>query len=352
MSGTGAGQPGVNAVPALTVITPCLNEHDAIEAFLQSVLSQQDVTGGYEVIIADGGSSDGTRAILEACATRDSRVRIIDNPAGTVSPGLNAAVRAAMADVIVRMDVHSEYAPDYLRQCLATLAATGAASVGGPARTRAKTRFQRANALAYHSPFSVGSARFHDVNYEGPVDTVTYGCWRRQTLLTIGLFDEQLVRNQDDELSLRLTRTGGLIWQTPAIRSWYTPRSTARSLFKQYFQYGYWKVYVIRKHRLPASWRHLAPIFALVAMAICVAGGMIDQRFWVAAGLLGGCYLLTSLAASFIAVSRAGEWRLLPLMPIVFATYHFAYGLGFARALFDVLVPGRAPARSSTSLSR
>src|SRR5262249_47627952 len=150
-------------------------------------------------------------------------------------------------------------ASDYCRRCLEALRLTGADNVGGAARTKASGLRARAIAAAYHSRFSTGGAKFHDERYEGYVDTVTYGCWHKSTLERLGLFDETLARNQDDELNLRLVRAGGKIWQSAAVVSWYRPRSSISALCRQYFQYGFWKVAVIRKHVLPASWRHLAP---------------------------------------------------------------------------------------------
>jgi succinoglycan biosynthesis protein ExoA len=195
---------------------------------------------------------------------------VIDNPGRIVSTGLNSAIKAARGEIVVRMDAHTEYAPDYVQQCVAVLQETGADNVGGPARTRAETYLEKAVAAAYHSRFAVGGARFHDVNYEGWVDTVTYGCWRREAFDRFGYFDEELVRNQDDEHNLRIIRDGGKIWQSPKIRSWYRPRGSLSALFKQYMQYGYWKVRVIQKHKLPASWRHLVPGAFVLALLVLI----------------------------------------------------------------------------------
>lgn len=336
----------------VSVIVPCRNERGAIEKFLESVFAQTDVAGGFEVIVADGDSDDGTRDVLLRWATREPRLQVVDNPRRTVSPGLNIAIHAARGDVIVRMDVHSVYAPDYIAQCLAALAGTGASNVGGPALTRAVTTFQRANAAAYRSPFSVGGARFHDPRYEGYVDTVTYGCWRRQTLLDAGLFDEELVRNQDDELNLRIVRSGGRIWQTPLIRSWYYPRSSLSALFRQYYQYGYWKVRVIRKHRIPASWRHLVPVSVLLLSIALLVAGFLDLRAWKLLAALAALYTGLVLAVSVFEARRAGDWKVLPWLPLVFVAYHWSYALGFSRGLLDRFSRGQRPARSAIGLTR
>ena len=172
----------------------------------------------WQIIIAEGMSDDGTRQILQQYSERNSRIIVIDNPRRIVSAGLNAAIAASVGEIILRMDAHTEYGPDYVKKCVEVLEATQADNVGGPARTKADGVRARAIQAAYHSRFSTGGARFHDDNYTGYVDTVTYGCWRKSTLLKLGLFDEQLVRNQDDELNLRITRSGGKIWQSSEIR--------------------------------------------------------------------------------------------------------------------------------------
>jgi len=333
----------VNAthVIRVSIVVACRNELSYIRNFLNSLLQQELKPGEWEAIIADGRSDDGTREVLEECSTRHPELRVIDNPGRIVSSGLNAAIRAARSDIIIRMDAHTHYAPDYCVRCLETLEATGAQNVGGPARTNATGTCARAVAAAYHSRFCTG-ARFHDVSYEGWLDTVTYGCWRKSTLERIGLFDENLVRNQDDELNLRLIRTGGRIWQNPRIMSWYSPRTTLSSVFRQYFQYGFWKVAVIRKHKIPGSWRHAVPLLfvamnlallATVAVAIWAGAPAIaagSAILWIA---MSGCYGLANLFASAVA-ARSSGWDLFPYLPVVFATYHFSWGMGFLVGLF------------------
>jgi GT2 family glycosyltransferase len=240
------------------------------------------------------------------------------------------------------MDAHTEYAPDYLRQCLAVLEQTGADNVGGPARTKARTYLQSVISAAFHSPFAVGPARFHDRGYEGYLDTVTYGCWRREIFDRIGYFDEELVRNQDDEFNLRLIRAGGKIWQSSKIKSWYAPRPSLRSLWRQYMEYGYWKVRVIQKHRLPASWRHIVPggfLLCLSALAVLAPWWHAALRAWIA---LLSLYAISTVAASVATAARHG-WRTLPLLPLVFSCYHFSYGWGFWRGMVDFMILRRRP---------
>ncbi len=302
--------------------------------FLNCLLKQETPGLDCEFLIADGMSEDRTRETLQSYRLRYPRIRVIDNPERIVSTGLNRAILAAEGEIIVRMDVHTEYADDYIASCVRNLLKTGADNVGGPMRNRGTGYVGRAIAGAFHSPISCGGARFHQEDYEGYVDTVTYGCWRKSTLLQVGLFDTTLVRNQDDELNLRITRGGGKIWQSPSIRMAYHPRASLKHLFVQYFQYGYWKVAVIRKHKQPASLRHLAPGTFGLGMTILPAVALVlhSAQLWKLWWFLAALYVLACVAGACTVAHRRG-WELLPILPIVFATYHFAYGIGFITGL-------------------
>jgi succinoglycan biosynthesis protein ExoA len=332
--------------PIVSVIIPCRNEARFIGACLDSILASDYPAARREIIVADGLSDDGTREELAAYLSR-GLIRVVDNPGRIVSTGLNRAIHAARGEIIIRVDAHTEYAPDYLRQCVEVLTETGAANVGGAQRTRSDGYLQGAIAAAFHSPFAVGGARSHDVEHEGFVDSVIYGCWRRETLLAIGLFDEALVRNQDDELNLRLTRAGYRIYQSRRIRSWYRPRASLGGLFRQYRQYGYWKVAVIRKHRLPASWRHLVPAAWVAGLGGLLLLAPVNA---LAAMVLIGTLVTYGVAALLAAL--AAPRRYLPLLPVIFFIYHFAYGTGFLRGVIDQLRPRQERTTQFTRLSR
>ena len=343
--------------PHISVIVACRNEKDSIRACISSALSQEGIAGDLEVICVDGNSIDGTVEIIEELCKRYPNVVLRHNAAGYVASGLNLGIKFAKGDVIVRMDAHTEYAPDYVRMCLQTLNLTGADNVGGQARTSSKTYVQRAVAAAYHSRASVGGALFHNTSYTGWVDTVPYGCWHKEAFVRFGLFDEDLIRNQDDEHNQRIIRQGGKVWQSADIRSWYSPRSSLTSLFAQYMQYGYWKVEVIRKHRGAASLRHLIPVMCIVLLtllalvplynvAVCavtaIPGVPMFPRWVIHADLLcvvvlGVSYICLVSAASFECANRAG-WDLLPILPLTFPCYHFGYSYGFIRGILDFCV--------------
>ena len=323
--------------PLISVVIAARNEERHIAECLRGVLAFESPPGGFEVIVADGMSDDRTREIVDAIAAEDHRVTLLDNPGRTASSGLNAGIRAAKGELIVRVDAHSEYAPDYLVRCVEVMEATGADNVGGPTLAKARTYQQRAIAAGFHSKFAVGGSRFHQPDYEGYADTVTYGCYRKAKLLEIGLFDEEMIRNQDDEVNLRLLRAGGRIYQSPRIRSWYYPRATLGELFQQYFQYGYWKVRVIQKHRIPASVRHLVPggfVSALILLSILAP---FVNSAALALALLAGVYVGAVLVASVVSASKSG-WDLLPILPLVFFFYQIGYGLGFLAGIWDFLI--------------
>jgi len=325
----------------VSVVIPCRNESGDIERCLWSIFRQKIDPSNVEVIVADGMSDDGTRQILTRLTGEYGNLRVIDNPDRAVSSGLNAAIRAAKGRVIIRMDAHSEYASDYIQQCLLVLEETGADNVGGPWIARGDGYIGLAIAAAFQSSFGVGGALGHNPEYEGEIDTVYLGCWRRGLFDRIGFFDEELVRNQDDEFNLRLVRSGGRIWQSPRIQSWYRPRASLRDLFRQYLQYGYWKVRVIQKHRLPASIRHLIPSGFITLLAFLTAIAPFGALPSYCLASLLATYGRCTVTASTIVAARHGV-RLLPVLPAVFACYHLSYGIGFLRGIWDFLILGRA----------
>jgi succinoglycan biosynthesis protein ExoA len=320
----------------VSIVVPCRNERKFASAFVRS-FENQDLAGiDWEVIIADGMSTDGTRDELSRAIGPNQHFRVIDNPQGIVSTALNAAIRMARGDVIVRMDMHTEYDPQYVKSCLQVLADTHASNVGGPWVARANGYIGSAISAVFQSRLGCGGGRAHDPNYEGPVDTVYLGCWPKEVFATFGGFDESLVRNQDDEHNARLERAGQLIYQSPRIRSWYTPRGSILRLFRQYFQYGYWKVLVMRKQRRVVSLRHIVPAAFIAGnlggLALLLLLSLIRPMpnfgsFATPLLAVDVLYLIVLGGASVVIAARKGI-LLLPILPLIFATYHLAYGSG------------------------
>lgn len=286
----------------VSVIVPCRNELRYIRVFLDGLLHQDLSSIDMEVLIVDGMSIDGTRNVLHEFAGRHRMIRILDNPERIAAAGLNRAIREALGEIILRMDVHTEYAPDYVRSCVEVLQETDAENVGGAARTHAGGYLAQAIAFGFHSSFATGGAKFRDPQYEGEVTSVPYGCWRKSTLEFVGLFDGELVRGQDDELNCRIISCGGRIWQSRKIVSWYRPRTTLPALFRQFFQNGFWKVAVIRELGRPPSLRNLVPALSLllgILLPLGAAGASLG-------GTNGGRNVLllawSALAAAYVAL--------------------------------------------------
>ncbi len=319
----------------VSIISCCRNEIRHIRGFLRSLDLQLRDGFDLEAILADGASSDGSRAILDEFAKGRPWVRVIENHGRIASTGLNAAIRASCGSVVIRMDAHTEYAENYVASCVAVLHRTGHAMVGGPMRMARGSYWQNAIGAAYPAKFFSGGSRVYDVEYEGKVDSVLYGCWLRAVLERAGLFDETMVRNQDDELSLRIIEAGGTIWQSPEIRCWYHPRRSPWALARQFFSYGFWKVYTMRKHRKVVRLRHLVPAIAVAALGLLICGAMVSRRarriLLAACSAYGGVAALGSVAL----VKSASDLILLPGLVVVFPCAHLAYGsgtlLGFLR---------------------
>ena len=316
-----------------------------------------------EVLVADGLSDDGTREILRQYMDKAPSVRMIDNPGRIVSTGLNAAIGASTGEIIIRMDAHTTYARDYIRQCVNVLQESGADNVGGPWIARGQGPVGRAIAAAFQSPFCAGGGKCHNPSYEGEADTVYLGCWRRSAFERFGLFDPELVRNQDDEFNFRIRRGGGRLVQSPRIQSTYTPRSSVSAVFRQYLQYGFWKVAVIRKHGSIASWRHLIPPLFVASILLEFVFLVLSAAFgWSTVTMLAGGLLFAELVLYALACLVAAlpfvhslELPALLALPGVIAVHHLAYGLGF---LMGLLSPPKAgsgkpqPARFFTALTR
>ena len=348
----------------ISVIIPCRNERRHISEFLDSLLTQDlEPNCEVEILVADGLSDDGTREILRQYSQKAPQVRMIDNPGRIVSTGLNAAISASTGDIIIRMDAHTVYARDYIRECVRALRTSGADNVGGPWVAEGRGVVGRAIAAAFRSRFCTGGGKAHDANYEGEVDTVYLGCWVRSVFDRVGLFDPQLVRNQDDEFNFRLLRAGCRIWQSPRIKSSYTPRASIKALFRQYMQYGFWKVAVIRKHRALASWRHVVPVvfvssilLSLVSIALAAGLGAYTFAMVISAALATGLgvYILACVAAA-LPFAGSLDWRALFILPGVMAVYHIAYGLGFLTGLLKLTrraSEGSTPDPLFTALTR
>jgi succinoglycan biosynthesis protein ExoA len=319
----------VSTWPRVSVVAPMWNEAKHIEGFVAD-MAAQDYEGELELIVADGRSTDGSVEVLRAAAEREGLdVTVLDNPSRWVSAGLNACIRAASGELIVRVDCHSRYPEDYVRRCVIASQETGADNVGGVFVPAGRTGTERAVGVAMDSPFGGIHWTRHGDNERVEVDTVPYGAFRRDVFDRIGYFDETLVRNQDDEFNLRLRLAGGKIVLDPAIRIYYTPRGSFRRLFRQYFEYGLWKPAVMRKHGRVVSARSLAPIFFVLSLVVLGTLALFSATALVVLAVEDSIYVLGAVVFAVLAIrARRESWTLLPGVVAAFLTFHVAYGLG------------------------
>ncbi len=312
----------------ISIILPVRNEAKSMGVSLKNILNQINLVYSFEVIVVDGLSTDDTRYIVKEYQQNHSNIILIDNPEKIVPIGFNKALLIAKGDIIIRIDGHTVIAPDYVANCVKLLQESEADNVGGRMNAMGTSRFGKAVAIATSTPFGVGGSRFHYSEKEEWVDSVYMGAWKREVFEKIGLFDEELVRNQDDEFNYRLRKSGGKILLSPAIKSKYTVRSNPTALWKQYFQYGFWKVRVLQKHPGQMSVRQFIPAAFVASLFFSLILALVNPIFGVLLSLIVGMYLIANLLASILSAAKKG-WQHFFLLPFVYAILHFSYGLGF-----------------------
>ncbi len=318
----------------VSVVIPIRNEERYIQKCLDSVLEQDFPHDQWEINLVDGDSEDRTVELIQPYLDRYPFIHLYRNPHKTVQYALNIGIREAAGEIIVRLDAHAEYDRSYVSQCVKTLEETGADNVGGPTVVRGKTPMQKVIAAAYHSPFALGGGKCHDADFEGYADTVSFGAYKKETITRIGMYDERFPRSEDDEMNFRLTESGGKIYITPSIKSVYYPRDNLGALFRQYFQYGVWKVAVIRKHKRPARLSHLVPLCFVLFLLVCIPLACFFRPFlWLLLGVLG-LYVLLDIYFSFTNRYLTSFVPRLKLC-VVHLVLHLSYGLGFLKGIFQ-----------------
>ena len=315
--------------PFMTIAIPCLDEERHIASCLEDVFAQDYPADRFEVLVADGMSTDRTRDILhEISARHPDRMRVIENPRRHQAPAMNAMIAAARGEVVVRMDVHARYAPDYVRQCAEVLEETGADNVGGAQRAVAETWFQRALCAALESPLGVGGARYRDPDMEGFVDTVFLGAFRRKVLDIVGGYDDNAITNEDAELNQRILDAGGKVFLSRKIVVSYVPRDSFRSLARQYFKYGKGRARTLLKHRRFPTIRPAVPFLMVVGGVTLLVVPPLQWLAPIAFGLYG-----SALVVEAGRVSRRHGLALAPVVAAIFPVLHVSHGAGFAAGL-------------------
>ncbi|MBN1943213.1 MAG: glycosyltransferase family 2 protein [Phycisphaerae bacterium] len=340
--------------PPVSVIIATRNEAPFIERNVRSVLANDYPADKIEVLVVDGMSEDGTADIVRSLREEDSRVRLVENPRRIAPVAFNLGIENSTGEVLFFVSGHGAVSENFLRKSIETFRAQPEAwCVGGAIETINENFIGRAISGAMSSPVGVGNARFRLGNFKGWVDTVTAAGYWRWVFDKIGMFDEELVRHQDDELNLRLILNGGKIYMDSDIKSYYYSRGSLRKLIKQYWQYGIWRPRTIQKHNRPATLRQIAPMIFALIWVVLVAGTLIWHPIGWALGAFAAMYVLGLLAGGLDVARRAGLACGL-LAPIVFMILHFCYGFGglVGIVIFWVLRRGGKMKVEQVSISR
>ena len=324
---------------AVAIIVPMRNEENLVEGLVASVAAQ-DYEGETQLIIADGASTDSSVSRARSAALAHGiNLLLVDNPRQRTASGLNSCIERAEAELLVRMDCHARFAPDYVSWCVRTSVETGAENVGGPTLVAGETRVERAVACAMTSPFGgigwyrEGAAIRHEH------DTVYCGAFIPSVFGSIGGFDESLGSNEDDELNLRLRKAGGRVVLDRRIRLWYTPRARLRDVFTQYYRYGLWKPPVMLGHRSMLGARSLVPAIFVLTLAALAVSSFFSPPAGVLLASVVALYTGSGTAFAVRAIrARQESLRLLPATVGAFAAFHLGYGLGLLAGVGFVAV--------------
>jgi len=324
-----------DTLPGVSYVMPVLNEVTHVRAAVDSLLAQ-DYEGPFEVTIALGPSMDGTSELVAELAAVDRRVRVVDNIVGSTPAGLNLAIRASQYPVVIRVDAHSVLPPEYARIAVETILETGADNVGGLMDAQGTTPFERAVARAYGSRIGLGGTKLHVGGDPGPAETVYLGVFRRDRLLEVGLFDEEIKRGQDWELNRRLRTSGGTVWFTPRLKVTYRPRPNLYRLARQFVSTGVWRGELARRYPASNGVRYFAPPLMVILVSVGLLlgiGGLVQALLGAAPWLLLGFavpvfYVLVVLVSALVWGRKDGA-RSFAWFLIVLPCIHFCWGVGF-----------------------
>jgi exopolysaccharide biosynthesis polyprenyl glycosylphosphotransferase len=325
-------------LPKISIIVPCYNEQSTIRLLLEALHEQTYPRAEMEVIIADGGSKDGTRqAIAEFqkdCP--DLAVRVMNNALRSIPSALNNAIEASQGELIIRLDAHSRPYPDYVVNCLNAHQEGRGDNIGGvwEIRPGAQNWIAESIAVAAAHPLGVGDALYRHASRAIEVDTVPFGSFRRALIDKIGRFDETLHANEDYEFNVRVRKSGGTVWLDPSIRSIYFSRASFGELAQQYWRYGFWKWLMLRRYPNTLRWRQaLPPLFVASLLGLSVLSFFVPLAGWVLAAELLLYFAILTLAGFRAAFQHRKAYLLLSL-PSAISVMHIAWGSGFLWSMF------------------
>jgi len=319
-----------NEEPFVSVIMPCRNEEQYIERCIESLIQNTYPKDRLEMLIVDGRSTDNTRKIIHTFMEKYAFVKLLNNEKRIAPAAMNIGIQNSKGEIIIRVDAHSIYPKDYIEKLVRRMIQFNADNVGGRwiILPSDKTLIAEAISMALSCPFGVGNA-YYRIGTREPkeVDTVPFGCYKKEVFKKVGLFNESLVRNQDIELNLRIKRKGGKILLFPDIVSYYYARSSLKGLFKQNFGNGFWVVYSTKFGQMPFSTRHLVPLFFLLLLASSAVFSLLFYPFIYLFILIIGLYFVINILFSVRISMKNGFRYFIPLI-LAFSTLHFSYGIG------------------------
>lgn len=315
--------------PAVSVIMPVLNEESHLAAAASAIL-QQEYSGDLELLLVLGPSTDGTNGVATELAKGDQRIRIIDNPRGLTTIGVNLGVKAARHSVIVRIDAHSEPTAGYLQRGVEILFEQGAAEVGGIMDARGRSAFQKAVAFAYKSRWGIGGGAYHLGGEAGEAESAYLGIFQRQSFEAVGGYDESIVRGEDWDLAQRIKAAGGKVWFSPELRVIYWPRGRVSKLVRQFYSTGVWRGDLTRRDPARASRRYFVPPTAVLAILL----GFFVVAFGYTVGIIpatGYLALIALVACTAPKLSLKSRAALVVALVVMHMSWGWGFLVGYAR---------------------
>ena len=320
--------------PTVALLVPVRNEADHIDAVLSGLVGQTYPRERLVIAVIDGESTDDTRDRVARWSERDERIMLLQNPDRAMPAGLNIGIRSTRSNIVGVISGHSSVDDDYVERAVAALERTGAWCVGSRVKRMATTPAQRAIARAATSPIGVGDSKHNYATEPGWAETAFPGMWPRWVFERVGLFDPDMVFNEDNELSTRILAAGGRMWFEPSIEVRYVPRASLSGVFHQYRRYALGKVAVFRKHRGALRWRHLVPPAWVAWLLAGTVVGFLVPAVWVVLAASIAVYLSVLIVASLRGRAKGDS---LVLTVSAFVAIHFGYGIGMWQGILGLL---------------
>ena len=344
------------SLPYISIIVPCRNEEGYIANVIRDIYDQTYPSEKIEVFIIDGESDDKTAEIVRSLIPNYPNLQLLANPQKIVPTALNIGIKAAKGEIIVRLDAHCEYPENYLTYLVTNLIKMNADNVGVAmiAHPRNNSLKARTIAKAISSPFGIGDS-YHRTGLSKAVeiDSVPFGCYKREVFEKYGLFDEELIRNQDDEFNSRIVSRGGKIWLLPDIEIKYFARDSFDKIFKMFYYYGYFKPLVNRKVGKAATIRQFVPPLFVLSLII----SLIAVIIWPVLGavflaLVLTPYLLANAAFSLKIALTAKDFFMFFLLIFTFFGIHISYGTGYLKGVFRFILRKKGVGFTDLSTNR